>query len=126
MAAKQSRDRKKLYIELMEREQKKMNEELKKITREIDETRKKTAKFLSENKTLAGFTRMSQLEVRLEKILASKEENAEDEINIILDSIRFRMGATGKERVNKVHECFKQIINLSLPALHRYILWAAT
>ena len=58
----------------MEREQRKMNEELKQITKEIEETRKKTAKFLSENKTVGGFTRLSQTEMRLEKILTSSKE----------------------------------------------------
>ena len=38
----------------------------------------------------------------------------------------FRVGATGKERIMKINECFKQIINLSLPALHRYVLWMAS
>lgn len=70
---------------------------------------------------------MSQLEKRLERILREdREENAEEEINIILDSIRFLVGATGKERINKVQECFKQITNLSFPAMHRYLIWAAT
>ena len=50
----------------------------------------------------------------------------EDEINLVLDSILFRMGATGKERIMKINECLKQIINLSLPALHRYLLWSAS
>lgn len=53
-------------------------------------------------------------------------ESVEEEINFVLDSLMWRMGATGKERVMKLNECFKQIINLSLPALHRYMLWSAS
>jgi hypothetical protein len=40
--------------------------------------------------------------------------------------MNFRMGALGRERIQKQTECFTQIINLSLPALHRYLLWATT
>lgn len=59
-------------------------------------------------------------------LLEDLSEAIEEEINIILDSIMFRVGATGKERMMKINECFKQIINLSLPALHRYMLWMAS
>lgn len=45
---------------------------------------------------------------------------------MMLDCISFRIGAIGRERVQKQNECYKQIINLSLPALHRYLMWAAT
>lgn len=48
------------------------------------------------------------------------------EINIMLDSMRYRLGATGKERVMKVNEFFKQIIHLSLPPVLRHLVWDAT
>jgi hypothetical protein len=49
----------------------------------------------------------------------------EDEINLILDNLRNRVGATGSERQGKITYIFKQIIHLSFPALHRYLMWTA-
>ena len=42
-----------------------------------------------------------------------------------MDNLRSRIGATGKERISTINEYFRQIVNLSLPALHRYMMWSA-
>ena len=39
---------------------------------------------------------------------------------------QFRIGATGKERINTLNEYYRQILNISFPALHRYMLWTAS
>ena len=49
----------------------------------------------------------------------------EDEINLILDNLRYRVGATGTERQGKINYIFKQVIQISFPALHRYFMWSA-
>lgn len=62
------------------------------------------------------------------KALLERSNGGEDtstEINGIIDSLRYRIGATGKERINTINEYFRQIVNLSLPALHRYMMWSA-
>lgn len=38
----------------------------------------------------------------------------------------FRIGGAGRDRINKQNYFYKQIINLSLPPMHRYLMWAAT
>jgi len=57
-----------------------------------------------------------------------EDDNNSDlgEINEILDSLRTRIGTTGRERVNTINEYFKQIVNISFPALHRYMMWTAS
>lgn len=77
---------------------------------------------------MSGFTAsrhemMKKIKTLLEK---NKEEEHNEEINQIIDSLRSRIGATGKERINTINEYFRQIVNLSLPALHRYMMWSAS
>lgn len=67
-----------------------------------------------------------QLIKRLEVLLESSEADPTPEINEIIDNLRSRIGATGKERINTINEYFRQIVNLSLPALHRYMMWSAS
>lgn len=40
--------------------------------------------------------------------------------------MRYRIGATGKERVNSLNENFKHAIHMCFPALHRYLIWSAS
>lgn len=111
----------------MEKEQRKLENEIEEVEGEIQKTKVKINDFYQENKYASGFSALNQLEGKLERLLLQDiSETIEEEINIILDSIMFRVGATGKERIVKINECFKQIINLSLPALHRYVLWMAS
>jgi hypothetical protein len=63
---------------------------------------------------------------RLEKLIEDENNADLGEINSILDSLRTRIGATGRERVNTINEYFKQIVNISFPALHRYMMWTAS
>lgn len=60
---------------------------------------------------------------KLEKCIESNGE--ENEINLLLDSMRFRLGATGKERVTAVNYFFKQILDICLPTHFRYFLHTA-
>ena len=78
---------------------------------------------------MSGFTAsrhemMKKIKSLLER--ANQGENTSEEINVIIDSLRSRIGATGKERINTINEYFRQIVNLSLPALHRYMMWSAS
>jgi hypothetical protein len=68
-------------------------------------------------------TGKQQLFERLEKMLNSGAE--EQEIGLLIDSLRLRLGATGKERVNAINFFFKQIIELLIPVHMKYLLWAA-
>jgi hypothetical protein len=77
---------------------------------------------------MSGFTASRHDMMKKIKGLLERSNNGEDtasEINSIIDSLRYRIGATGKERINTINEYFRQIVNLSLPALHRYMMWSA-
>jgi hypothetical protein len=54
-----------------------------------------------------------QMFEKLEKMLSSKSD--ESEINLLIDSLRLRLGATGKERINAINYFFKQILDLLIP-----------
>ena len=43
-----------------------------------------------------------------------------------MDNLRFKIGARGIERIHTINEYFRQIINISLPALHKYMMWSAS
>lgn len=49
-----------------------------------------------------------------------------DKINLLLDTLKYRIGASGKERQAKINYFFKNIINTLFPALHRYLLHIAS
>lgn len=48
-----------------------------------------------------------------------------DKINLLLDTLKYRIGASGRERQAKIDYNFKNIINTMFPALYRYILSTA-
>lgn len=64
-----------------------------------------------------------QLFDKLEKMIQS--ETDENEINLLIDSLRLRLGATGKERVNAINFFFRQIVDLLIPVHMKYLLWIA-
>lgn len=47
-----------------------------------------------------------------------------DKINLLLDTLKYRIGASGRERQSKLTYHFKSIVNTLFPALYRYILYS--
>ena len=45
-----------------------------------------------------------------------------DKVNLLLDTLKYRIGASGRERQARINYNFKNIINTLFPALYRYIL----
>jgi hypothetical protein len=68
-------------------------------------------------------TGKQQLFERLEKVIQGGDDT---EINLLIDSLRLRLGATGKERVNAINYFFRQVIDLLMPVHMKYLLWVAT
>jgi len=50
----------------------------------------------------------------------------ESEVSFLIDSLRLRFGASGKERVDVVNYMFKQIVEFLVPVHMKYLLWVAT
>jgi hypothetical protein len=65
-----------------------------------------------------------QLFEKLEKMLNAG--NDEQEISLLIDSLRLRLGATGKERISAINFFFKQVVELLIPVHMKYLLWAAS
>lgn len=45
-----------------------------------------------------------------------------DKINLLLDTLKYRIGASGRERQSKLTYHYKSIVNTLFPALYRYLL----
>lgn len=48
-----------------------------------------------------------------------------DKINLLLDTLKYRIGASGRERQSKLAYHYKSIVNTIFPALYRYILFSS-
>ncbi|CAK63476.1 unnamed protein product (macronuclear) [Paramecium tetraurelia] len=122
--ARNSRKRKKIYIELLETRVNTLNEELEKCKR-IIKGQTSCQQQLGSNHLLQNFfLGRQQLFEKLENALKNQTDN--NEINLLLDSMRFRVGGGGKERVNASNYFFQQIMEICFPIHVRYMLWAAT
>lgn len=124
-SARNSRQRKKMYIELLES---KVNQ----LTSEIDDTKQileqnnenfnsicHNSKYL--NSLVVG---RQQLFEKLEKSF-SQEKPDEYQISLLIDSFRLRLGASGRERVKSIDYFFDQIVENFLPSSLKYLLLSA-
>ncbi|CAD8188736.1 unnamed protein product [Paramecium octaurelia] len=122
--ARNSRKRKKIYIELLEHRVKQLNDELEK-QKLLNKTSAGYLNKMSQNQQLQGFfLGRQQLYEKLEKSIQNKADD--NELNLLLDSMRFRVGGGGKERVSASNYFFNQILEICFPVHVRYMLWAAS
>lgn len=76
MAAKNSRDRKKFYIEIMEEKKKALERQLESKKRELEESKNYYERIVSQSKTMSNFAASRhQLIKRLETLLESPEQD---------------------------------------------------
>jgi hypothetical protein len=72
-------------------------------------------------------TKITHISNKLKRLTAEEDsEERNNEINLAVDSLSYRFAAMGKERRSSINECYRQIINLGVPVVHRYFLWAAS
>lgn len=45
-----------------------------------------------------------------------------DKVNLLLNTLKYRIGPSGRERQAKIEYNFKNIVNTWFPGLHRYFL----
>lgn len=62
---------------------------------------------------------------RLEEVTQDPTCVDEDEVNLILDTLKIKIGTTCKERQSMIDYYFKQWVHLSYPALHRFLMYTA-
>jgi len=124
-SARNSRKRKKIYIELLEKKVDQLTQELESTKKQLELNSCNLNKMNLQSKYLTGLNQgKQQLFDKLEKMMASKAD--ESEINLLIDSLRLRLGATGKERVNAINYYFKQIYDILIPVHMKYLLWIAS
>jgi hypothetical protein len=54
-----------------------------------------------------------------------KQQIDEDKVNLLLNTLKYRIGPSGKEREVKLEYYFKNVVNTWFPALHRYLFVTA-
>ncbi|CAD8209350.1 unnamed protein product [Paramecium octaurelia] len=121
--ARNSRKRKKIYLELLENRVNTLKEELEKCKR-IIKGHSSCMQQIGSNPQLQNFfVGRQQLFDKLESAVQNNSDN--NEINLLLDSMRFRVGGGGKERVNASNYFLQQIMEISFPIHVKYLLWAS-
>jgi len=124
-SARNSRKRKKIYIDLLERKVDQLTKELDTTKKQLDLNTDNLNKICFKSKLMNTLINgRMQLFERLEKMLNGKVD--ETEINLLIDSLRLRLGANGKERVEAINYFFKQIIEILIPVHMKYLLWVAS
>lgn len=121
-SARNSRKRKKIYIEVLENKVAELSSELHSTKKSLEFNIQQLQKMQGHTKHLNNLIQMKQqIYTKMGKITSStiKDEN---EINLLLDSLRLRLGATGKERVAAVDSLFKQISEIIVPGYIRFLL----
>jgi len=124
-SARNSRIRKKVYIDLLEKTVDQLQKELTSARKQLENNSNNLSKLNFQSKPLQNLhTGKTQLFERLEKMVDTKAE--ESEVSLLIDSLRFRFGASGKERIEVVNYMFKQVVEFLVPVHMKYLLWAAT
>ncbi|CAK57079.1 unnamed protein product (macronuclear) [Paramecium tetraurelia] len=124
-SAKNSRERKKIYQQLLEKqvaELQEENEKLKDICKNqahsMEIVNKKTQKFQ---------TFLEQQQQMFEKLeLCIIKKVSDDEIGIIMDALRYRIQSNSKERNDTARVYFDSIAEILLPMQVKYLLYACS
>ncbi|KRX03835.1 hypothetical protein PPERSA_04630 [Pseudocohnilembus persalinus] len=124
-SARNSRIRKKIYIELLEQKVLKLSEELEVKKVQLSEKDNYLDKIHYQTRFLDKY--YSGQEAFFDKLdgLLKQQKKDQSSINMLLDSMRLRMGVSGKERKDAMNYFFKQYLNIAIPQHLRYIIWSA-
>jgi len=123
-SARNSRKRKKVYIELLEKKVAQLQLELVNSRKQLEVNNNSFNKLCGQSKLMNTlYSGKQQLFEKLERMLTGKID--EGEVSLLIDSLRFRLGASGKERTSAINFFFKQIIDLNVPVHMKYLLWTA-
>jgi len=124
-SARNSRKRKKVYIELLEKKVEHLTQELNATKKQLELNSNNMNKMSMQTKLMNGLVQgKQQLFDKLEKMLQANVD--ESEVNLLIDSLRLRLGATGRERVNAINYFFKQVYDILIPVHMKYLLWIAS
>ncbi len=109
VAAKETRIRKKMYVELLERK-------IEILERKLSESKKAR---VSNSGTIG--TLLKEREALFNSLSESISKREPDKIKDCIDLLQFRYGIAGKERVKAIEELFDEVVSLLMP-MHMRIL----
>eukprot|EP01017_Pseudomicrothorax_dubius_P031873 TRINITY_DN4115_c0_g2_i1.p1 TRINITY_DN4115_c0_g2~~TRINITY_DN4115_c0_g2_i1.p1 ORF type:complete len:302 (-),score=65.06 TRINITY_DN4115_c0_g2_i1:740-1645(-) len=122
-SARMSRKRKKIYIEILENKVAQLHAEVEEANGLLEENNTNLRQICASSNLLSNLIigRQSIFE-KLEEAVAT---NNEAEASLLLDSLRYRLGANGKERLAGVKFYFRQLAEIFLPLHMKYLLLIA-
>mmetsp|Transcript_10279 Transcript_10279/g.11687 ORF Transcript_10279/g.11687 Transcript_10279/m.11687 type:complete len:568 (-) Transcript_10279:65-1768(-) len=124
-SARNSRKRKKIYIELLEKKIDQLQQELNSTKKQLEINTMTLDKATKHSQVMNNIVQgKQQLFSKLEKMITTEAD--ENEVNFLLDSLRLRMGATGSERERAIDFFFKQIYDILLPTHMKYLLMTSS
>ncbi|CAD8128080.1 unnamed protein product [Paramecium sonneborni] len=120
--AKNSRKRKKIYLELLENRVNTLKEELDKCKKIIKGHNSYMQQIESNTQLQNYFLCRQQLFEKLE--FAVQNNSDKNEVNMLLDQMRLRIGG-GNEKIKASNYFLQQIMEMSFPDHVTYLLWAS-
>ncbi|KAL4443202.1 hypothetical protein ABPG74_002269 [Tetrahymena malaccensis] len=123
LSAQLTRKRRKLYIQLLEKKVKQLGDEL-------DQAKLKISSIEQNQKQRQNSEIMTQLLQERQKLFDKLEEKIKEkddlEIQYIMDSLRLRLGLSGKTRNQALYSFYDEIVKLIMPFHMKYLIWIAT
>ncbi len=125
-SARESRKRKKTYIEALElRLESEKSQNLKLRTQNQNLRDRQKIAFLGNISQIDEF--LSGRQELYEKLAQTVENGAsQTEINTIIQCLKSRSGAYGLQRRDLINNLFKGIVELSFPQLFKYLFWGSS
>ncbi|EAR85543.2 bZIP transcription factor (macronuclear) [Tetrahymena thermophila SB210] len=122
-SARNSRQRKKIYIDLLEKKVTELTKEIEEVCVYIEKSQSGISSILSHNPYLRGLVleRLNFIE-KIQKNIGEPKPN-EDELNLVVDSFRLRLGATGRIRQHAINLFFKHMYKSFLENNYEYFLY---
>ncbi|CAD8119582.1 unnamed protein product [Paramecium sonneborni] len=124
-SAKNSRERKKIYQQLLEKQVSELQEENEKL-KDICKSQAQSMEIVNK-KTQKFQTFLEQQQQMFEKLeLCLIKKVSDDEIGIIMDALRYRIQSNSKERNDTARVYFDSIAEILLPMQVKYLLYACS
>ena len=123
-SARESRKRKKNYIEQLEGRADELQAQVDELKRQM-EVYKEKEKMVYLNQIDSVDTLLQGRQILIKQLESSVTNEEFSSINSILAAIREKSGSFGSERKNIVNDLFRRIIEVQVPSLVKYLFWSA-
>eukprot|EP01017_Pseudomicrothorax_dubius_P034320 TRINITY_DN4690_c0_g1_i1.p1 TRINITY_DN4690_c0_g1~~TRINITY_DN4690_c0_g1_i1.p1 ORF type:complete len:549 (-),score=143.10 TRINITY_DN4690_c0_g1_i1:139-1785(-) len=123
-SARNSRKRKKIYIDMLESKVAALHQELDEANGLLEDNNANLRKICANSNILNNLI-IGRHSI-FEKLEEAVQKGNESEASLLLDSLRYRLGATGKERQVAIKFYFRQLTEIFLPLHMKYLMLIAS